>query len=73
MHTHIHANIHEHAWQVDDATISGVYKGTVVRGESDIPGGMLRVADCHDAVIYVLAPLQVSCLGWVHACEQKDV
>lgn len=30
-----------------------------VRGESDVPGGVLHIADCHEAAIYVLAPLQV--------------
>lgn len=48
--------------QVDDCAVSGVHKGTVVRGEGDIgPGGSLRITDCHDAVIYVLAPVQVRC------------
>lgn len=45
--------------QVAESAVSGVYKGTVVRGESDIPSGELRITDCHDTVIYILAPLQV--------------
>jgi hypothetical protein len=39
-------------------------KATIVRGEDDFPSGSTRVLDCHDAVIYCLAPLQhcmVSC------------
>lgn len=47
------------ALQVDDSAISGVYRGTVVRGEGDLPHGDCRVTDCHEAVIYLLAPLQV--------------
>ncbi len=39
--------------------MSGVHKGTVVRGESDFPSGALHITDCHDTVIYALAPLQV--------------
>ena len=39
--------------------MSGVHKGTVVRGESDCPLGALHITDCHDTVIYALAPLQV--------------
>ena len=45
--------------QVDESAIAGVYRGTVVRGESDLPHGDVRVTDCHEAVIYLLAPLQV--------------
>lgn len=47
------------AAQIDEASITGVHKGTVVRGECDFPGGWLRVSDCHEAVIYLLAPLKV--------------
>jgi hypothetical protein len=43
---------------VDDAHVTGVHKGTVVRGETDVPGGCLRITDCHDTVVYALAPLQ---------------
>ena len=43
--------------------MSGVHKGTVVRGESDFPSGALHITDCHDTVIYALAPLQVE-KGW---------
>ena len=38
--------------------IQGVCKSTVVRGEDDFPSGTLRVTDCHDTIIYALAPLQ---------------
>ena len=39
--------------------VQGVCKSTVVRGEGGFPGGTLRVSDCHDTVVYALAPLQV--------------
>lgn len=45
--------------QVEESSVSGVHKGTVVRGEADVPSGALHITDCHDTVIYVLAPLQV--------------
>jgi hypothetical protein len=54
--------------QVDDTSITGVSKGTVVRGETDLPQGMLRVTDCHDAMIYVLAPLQVCLSACLYVC-----
>ncbi len=38
--------------------IQGVCKSPVVRGEEDFPSGTMRVTDCHDTVIYALAPLQ---------------
>ena len=38
--------------------VQGVVKSTVVRGEDDFPAGVLRVLDCHDCVVYALAPLQ---------------
>ena len=44
---------------MEDSRVSGVHKGTVVRGESDFPSGALHITDCHDTVIYALAPLQV--------------
>ncbi len=48
--------------------VCGVLKASVVRGQDDVaPSGVLRVQDCHDAVIYALAPLQyalISCCRW---------
>ena len=38
--------------------VQGIVKSTVVRGEDDFPAGVLRVLDCHDCVVYALAPLQ---------------
>ena len=46
--------------------IQALSKGTVVRGEGDLPSGTLRIINCHDAVVYALAPLQY-CL--VSACS----
>jgi hypothetical protein len=37
--------------------VQGVVRATVARGEGGFPGGVLRVADCHDAVVYALSPL----------------
>lgn len=39
--------------------VQGVCKSTVVRGEGGFPSGTMRVSDCHDTVVYALAPLQV--------------
>lgn len=55
--------------QVDDRRVRGVYRGTVVRGESDVgPSGELLIQDCVDCHIYVLAPLRwVLCMNcWVY-------
>lgn len=41
-----------------EVDIQGVCKSTVVRGEEDFPSGNLKITDCHDSVIYALAPLQ---------------
>lgn len=44
--------------------IVGLHRATAVRGVDDLGSGRVRVLDCHDAVIYCLAPLQyvtVSC------------
>lgn len=43
---------------VDDRSLHGLHRGTVVRGESDLPSGELSITDCHDVVIYILAPLR---------------
>jgi hypothetical protein len=54
--------------------VSGVHKGTVVRGESDFPSGALHITDCHDTVIYALAPLQVRIVNVVRptSCDIPD-
>lgn len=49
-----------------DVLIHGVHKVTVIRGEEEIgPAESVRIVDCHDSVIYILAPLKwaqvVSC------------
>ncbi|GLC35188.1 hypothetical protein PLESTB_000564000 [Pleodorina starrii] len=56
------------AGQVDDSAISGVYRGTVVRGEGDLPHGDVRISDCHEAVIYLLAPLQAAFISGCSDC-----
>lgn len=44
--------------------IQGVVKSTVVRGQDEFPDGVVRITDCHDTIVYALAPLRyalVSC------------
>ncbi|EFJ44041.1 hypothetical protein VOLCADRAFT_121354 [Volvox carteri f. nagariensis] len=53
---------------VDDRAIAGVYRGTVVRGEGDLPLGDVRITDCHEAVIYLLAPLQAAFISGCSDC-----
>lgn len=48
--------------------IHGASRTTVVRGEEDFPSGSLRVLDCHDAVVYALAPLQYCLLSACSDC-----
>lgn len=50
--------------------VQGVCKSTVVRGEDGFPSGTLRVSDCHDTVVYALAPLQFAS---VFACSDCTV
>jgi len=48
----------------DAVEMQGVVKATVVRGEDLAQSNELRIADCHDAVIYALAPMKtVSIFG----------
>lgn len=48
--------------------MQGVVKSTVVRGEDDFPSGLLRVSDCHDSVLYALAPLQYASIYCCSDC-----
>ncbi len=52
--------------------MSGVLKGTGVRGESDLTQVTLRGTDCHDAIIYALAPLQVCDAHTEHGSNQAQ-
>lgn len=49
--------------------IEGVHKGTVVRRDGDIPkGASVRVSGCHDAVIYLLAPVEYASIVGCSDC-----
>ena len=48
--------------------IQAVCKSTVARGEDDFPSGIVRITDCHDTVIYVLAPLQYASIACCTDC-----
>ena len=48
--------------------IQGVCKSTVVRGEDQFAGGVLRVSDCHDTVVYALAPLRYAKIAACSDC-----
>ncbi len=48
--------------------VQGVVKSTVVRGEDDFPSGLLRVSDCHDSILYALAPLQYTSITCCSDC-----
>lgn len=51
-----------------DVDVQGVVKSTVVRGEEEFPSGLLRVSDCHDSVLYALAPLQFASIYCCSDC-----
>ncbi len=51
-----------------DVDVQGVVKSTVARGEDDFPSGLLRVSDCHDSVVYALAPLQFASIYCCSDC-----
>lgn len=65
----------DRARYADDAggsvDIQGVCKSTVVRGEDDFPIGVLRVSDCHDTVVYALAPLQYVKIAACSDCQVR--
>jgi hypothetical protein len=42
---------------VDEHTVAGVYRGTVVRGPADV-AECLTIQDCSEAHVYVLAPVK---------------
>lgn len=48
--------------------IQGVCKSTVAKGEDEFPDGVLRITDCHDSVIYALAPLQYASINCCSDC-----
>lgn len=48
--------------------VQGVCKSTVVRGEDDFASGVLRVTDCHDSIVYALAPLQYASVTCCSDC-----
>eukprot|EP00884_Botryococcus_braunii_P002985 jgi/Botrbrau1/12688/Bobra.67_1s0052.1 len=48
--------------------VQGVCKSTVVRGEDDFASGILRVTDCHDSIVYALAPLQYASVTCCSDC-----
>eukprot|EP00271_Cylindrocystis_brebissonii_P008808 TRINITY_DN23304_c0_g1_i1.p1 TRINITY_DN23304_c0_g1~~TRINITY_DN23304_c0_g1_i1.p1 ORF type:complete len:691 (-),score=144.94 TRINITY_DN23304_c0_g1_i1:1150-3222(-) len=45
-------------WPAGMTVIEGVTKMSVLKGENDIENGVVRISHCHDAVVYVLAPLR---------------
>ncbi|KAK2076228.1 hypothetical protein QBZ16_001160 [Prototheca wickerhamii] len=48
--------------------LQGLHKATVVRGESDFSGAVARVLDCHDCIIYALAPLRHAVIACCTDC-----
>ena len=48
--------------------IQGVCKSTIAKGEDNFPDGVLRITDCHDSVIYALAPLQYASITCCSDC-----
>ena len=60
---------HVHIAAGGSVDIQGVCKSTVVRGEDDFPIGVLRVTDCHDTVVYALAPLQYVKIAACSDCQ----
>lgn len=48
--------------------VQGVCKSTVAKGEDNFPDGVLRITDCHDSVIYALAPLQYASITCCSDC-----
>lgn len=43
---------------VDDSGVSGVYRGTVVRGPNDVTRDELTIQNCIECHIYILAPVK---------------
>eukprot|EP00850_Spirogloea_muscicola_P006209 SM000029S10504 [mRNA] locus=s29:521449:524493:+ [translate_table: standard] len=45
-------------WPEGMTCVDGIAKMSVLKGESDIEGGTVRVSHCHDSVVYILSPLR---------------
>ena len=53
--------------------VENVHKGTAVRREGDVAAGSsVRVSGCHDAVIYLLAPV-VGCCSKLNPCLKQHL
>ncbi|KAL8142914.1 hypothetical protein V2J09_015946 [Rumex salicifolius] len=50
--------------------IEGVSKSSVVKQAADLNGSSIKVANCHDSVIYVLAPLKFATL---YGCSDATI
>ncbi|KAL2641266.1 hypothetical protein R1flu_008853 [Riccia fluitans] len=52
-------------WQPDGVTfVEGIMRASVLKTEADVKNGSVKVAHCHDSVVYVLGPLKyVSVFG----------
>lgn len=50
--------------------VDGVTKSSVLKEESDINGGSVKVSNCHDSVVYILAPLKYAS---VYGCSDSIV
>eukprot|EP00898_Chlorokybus_atmophyticus_P006070 jgi/Chlat1/6464/Chrsp45S05975 len=48
--------------------VEGVMRTSAVKDDKDVEGDSLRVADCHDSVIYVLAPLRYASVSGCTDC-----
>lgn len=48
--------------------LQGLHKATVVRGEDEFPGAVARILDCHDCIIYALAPLRHALIACCTDC-----
>ncbi|ONK79035.1 uncharacterized protein A4U43_C01F2200 [Asparagus officinalis] len=57
-------------YSISQTVVEGVSKSSVVKQASDIKGNSVKVLNCHDSVIYILAPLRFSL---VYGCSDTTI
>ncbi|KAL5707993.1 hypothetical protein ACHQM5_018835 [Ranunculus cassubicifolius] len=50
--------------------VEGVSKASVVNQASDLKGSSIKISNCHDSVIYILAPLRYAT---IHGCSDTTI
>ncbi|XP_042472126.1 TBCC domain-containing protein 1-like [Zingiber officinale] len=58
------------AYSINVTFVEGISKASVVKQPCDMKGNSIKVLNCHDSVIYILAPLR---LATVYGCSDATI